>query len=59
VATSALVIEVLSEPLAAAGVSILPIAIHDTDYLLVREQQLVRAIAALRIAGHAVNRSGH
>ena len=42
-------------PLAAAGVSILPVATYDTDYVLVRETQLPRAVAELRAAGHAVD----
>ncbi|MDB4898364.1 MAG: hypothetical protein JWN53_172, partial [Gemmatimonadetes bacterium] len=47
----------VAEPLAAAGVSIMPIATHDTDYVLVRAEQLARAIDALRAAGHTVHAS--
>ena len=39
---------------AAAGVTVFPIATHDTDYLLVRHDQLGAAIGALRAAGHEV-----
>lgn len=40
-------------PLAAA-VSIFALATYDTDYVLVRQPQLERAIEALRAAGHTV-----
>jgi len=44
----------LAEPLAEAGVPIFPIATHDTDYILVKEQHLETAINALTAYGHAV-----
>jgi hypothetical protein len=44
----------LAVPLAAAGVSIFAISTFDTDYLLVQEAQLARAVAALAAAGHPV-----
>ena len=44
----------LSGPLAAAGVPIFVMSTYDTDYLLVREPDLARAIETLRGAGHAV-----
>ena len=44
----------LATPLAAAGVSVLVIATYDTDYVLIREDQLNRAVAALTSAGHRV-----
>ena len=44
----------LTTPLAAAGVSVLPVATYDTDYLLVRESALAAALAALVAAGHTV-----
>ena len=44
----------LTAPLAAAGVSVLPLATYDTDYLFVREDALAAAIAALEAAGHTV-----
>jgi len=49
------VIAALAPPLAAAGIPILPIATHDTDYLFLRESDLARAIAALAGAGHVVH----
>ena len=44
----------LAAPLAEAGVSVLPIASHDTDYFLVRSDRLADAIEALLAAGHGV-----
>jgi hypothetical protein len=45
----------LTAPLAAAGVSVLPVATFDTDYLFVRASSLPRALAALAAAGHTVH----
>ena len=47
----------LTSPLAKAGVSIFAISTYDTDYLLLAEQDLDLAIAALQRAGHTVHRS--
>lgn len=44
----------IAESLAAAGVSILPLATFDTDYLLIKQQQLPVARACLVQAGHEV-----
>lgn len=44
----------LTRPLADAGISVLPIATYDTDYLLVRQERLADALAALLAAGHQV-----
>jgi len=44
----------LSGVLAAASVSIFAVSTHDTDYLFVRGEDLERAVAALRGAGHTV-----
>jgi len=44
----------LAVPLAAAGVSIFAISTYDTDYLLVRHNDVDRAVRALRDAGHHV-----
>jgi len=41
-------------PLAAAGVSIMPLATYDTDYVLVRAPQLAAAVAALQGDGHEI-----
>ena len=48
------VLAALGGTLAAAGVSVFPVATYDTDYLLVREGALSTAVAALRGAGHTV-----
>jgi hypothetical protein len=45
----------LTVPLAAAGISVLPVATFDTDYLFVREPSLAAAVAALTGAGHLVS----
>jgi hypothetical protein len=45
----------LTAPLAAAGVSVLPVATFDTDYLFARESALSQALDALAAAGHAVH----
>lgn len=42
-------------PLAAAGVGILALSTFDTDLVLVKEERLEEALAALRAAGHAVS----
>lgn len=44
----------IAGPLSAAGVSLFAIATYDTDYVMVKADQLDQAIAALRDAGHAV-----
>jgi hypothetical protein len=44
----------LASPLADAGIPILAIGTYDTDYVLVRESDLTRSVAALRGAGHSV-----
>ncbi|MEP7067084.1 MAG: ACT domain-containing protein [Gemmatimonadota bacterium] len=45
----------IATPLADAQVPIFPIATYDTDYVLVSEGNLTRAIEALRTAGHRVS----
>lgn len=44
------------DPLAMAAISILAVGTYDTDYVLVREGHLERAVAVLLAAGHAVHR---
>jgi hypothetical protein len=46
----------IANPLAEAGVSIFAISTYDTDYVLVKEQDLERATAALRAAGFPILR---
>jgi hypothetical protein len=52
------VISSLARPLAAAGVSIFVMSTFDTDYLLVREDDLAASIEALTGAGHSVQTEG-
>ena len=49
------VIAGIAGPLAAARISLSPIATFDTDYILVREPDLARAIGVLRAAGFTVH----
>jgi hypothetical protein len=46
----------LARPLASSGVSIFVVSTYDTDYLMVQERDLERALDALARAGHAVER---
>ena len=46
------VLAALASPLAAAGVSIFAMSTYDTDYVLVKQDTLDRAVAALTQAGH-------
>ena len=41
-------------PLAEADVSVFAVSTYDTDYVLVKEEQLEAAVAALRARGHEV-----
>ena len=44
----------LAGALAAADISVMPLATYDTDVVLVRDERLQDAAAALRGAGHTV-----
>ena len=44
----------LAQPLAAAGLSIFALSTYDTDYLLIQDETLEAARAALRNAGHTL-----
>ncbi|MDP9312816.1 MAG: ACT domain-containing protein [Chloroflexota bacterium] len=48
------VLAALAVPLAQAHISIFALSTFDTDYVLVRETQLERAVRALREAGHTL-----
>jgi uncharacterized protein len=48
----------LAAPLAAASIPIFAISTFDTDYVLVKQQDLAQAIEALRLAGHEVGEPG-
>jgi uncharacterized protein len=43
-------------PLATAGISMFTVATYDTDYILVKNQDIVRALEVLEQAGHQVRR---
>jgi hypothetical protein len=45
----------LSAPLAAAGISLFPVATYDTDYVLVKEGALASAVDVLRASGFTVS----
>ena len=51
------VLAAVLSPLAEAGVSIFAVSTYDTDYVLLKQADLERALAALREAGHAVGES--
>ena len=44
----------LAGPLAKAGVSLFALSTYDTDYVLVKENDLSQAIATLQTGGHTV-----
>jgi hypothetical protein len=48
----------VATPLAETGVSIFVISTFDTDYVLVKEENVDRAVTALEAAGHGVARRG-
>ena len=48
------VLAAIAVPLAQAGVSIFALSTFDTDYVLVKDENLERALEALRTAGHGV-----
>ena len=48
------VVSSLTVPLAAAGIGVFVISTYDTDYLLVKDDQLERATAAWTTAGHTI-----
>jgi hypothetical protein len=51
------VLAALTVPIAVAGVGVFAVSTFDTDYLLVKEADLPRAVAALRAAGHVVEQA--
>lgn len=48
------VLSAIAAPLAEAGVSIFVISTFDTDYVLLKSEQLTGALVALKRAGHQV-----
>jgi uncharacterized protein len=49
------IIALLAEPLALAGISIFVMSTFDTDYLMVKEESLAKAIRVLSESGHRVS----
>jgi hypothetical protein len=47
---------VSDRPLAREGISVFALSTYDTDYLLVKEEKLAKAIQALREEGYAINK---
>jgi hypothetical protein len=50
------IVAALAAPLAEAAVSIFSVSTYDTDYLLIRDEDLEKAAAVLERAGHKVQR---
>jgi hypothetical protein len=48
----------LATPLAAAGIALFALSTYDTDYLLVKADQVARAVDVLSAAGHQFRPSG-
>ncbi|MBN9518218.1 ACT domain-containing protein [bacterium] len=48
------VLAALTAPVARAGVGVFAVSTFDTDYLLVKAERFLEAVAALRAAGHRV-----
>ena len=48
------ILAAIAQPLAAAGIAIFALSTFDTDYVLVRDEEVERARAALEGAGHTV-----
>ena len=44
----------ISQPLAKSGVSVFIISTYDTDYFLVKETEMAKAVEALTAAGHRI-----
>lgn len=49
------ILAAVAGPLADAGISIFAVSTFDTDYVLVKANDLKPAVAVLRAAGHAVS----
>jgi uncharacterized protein len=50
------VLAAIAAPLAEAQVSIFAVSTYDTDYVLVEEGELEKAVRVLEAAGHAIQR---
>ena len=49
----------LTGPLAKAGISVFVVSTFDTDYLLIKKKNLVRATGVLRQSGHDLRQKPH
>jgi hypothetical protein len=49
----------LTGPIAEAGISVFVVSTFDTDYLLIKKKNLVRATRVLRQAGHSFRQKPH
>jgi hypothetical protein len=49
------VVASLATPLAESGISVFVVSTFDTDYLLMKETELEKALAVLQAAGHVVS----
>ena len=47
----------LVNPLAEKGISIFAVSTYDTDYLLIKEENLAKALDALAQSGHQIKKS--
>jgi hypothetical protein len=52
------VIASLTDPLAREGISVFALSTYDTDYLLLKEKQLEKALRVLRAEGYSVGGHG-
>ena len=52
------ILSALAVPLAVARISIFVVSTYDTDYVLVRDRDVDRAVLTLRDAGHNVSDGG-
>ena len=49
------ILNALTDPLARTGISVFAISTFDTDYLLVRDEDLHQAVRVLRREGHEID----
>lgn len=50
------ILAAIAAPLAEAHVSIFAVSTYDTDYVLVSDEEMEKAVEALELAGHVVRR---
>ena len=51
------IIFTLTQPLAKGGIPVFVVSTHDTDYFLVKEKDLAKAVDALTASGHQIAES--